>query len=141
MAEGETCRTRKSREQNHMHSWRVAPILILLHCYVADPGQPLKSIRHVILVLSGKGGVGKSTLASQLAWSLYTNGKKVKGNNKHLGFLVFVFRVWEKGKPVQASSSRETTGLSPRLVNKLDAVRLGDFDSSDLRNTGQLSTT
>lgn len=34
-------------------------------------------MKHVILVLSGKGGVGKSTVASQLACSLYRKGMKV----------------------------------------------------------------
>ena len=37
----------------------------------------LRSIKHVILVLSGKGGVGKSTVTTQIAWTLYHNGKKV----------------------------------------------------------------
>jgi len=31
----------------------------------------------VILVLSGKGGVGKSTVTTQIAWTLYNKGKKV----------------------------------------------------------------
>ena len=34
-------------------------------------------------MLSGKGGVGKSTVATQLAWTLYNNGKKVLLNNIH----------------------------------------------------------
>ncbi|XP_060582996.1 cytosolic Fe-S cluster assembly factor NUBP2 homolog isoform X2 [Ruditapes philippinarum] len=37
----------------------------------------LSTVRHVILVLSGKGGVGKSTVASQLALGLMHSGKKV----------------------------------------------------------------
>ncbi|KXJ28599.1 cytosolic Fe-S cluster assembly factor NUBP2 homolog isoform X1 [Exaiptasia diaphana] len=37
----------------------------------------LKSVKHVILVLSGKGGVGKSTVSTQVAWSLYKSGYKV----------------------------------------------------------------
>jgi MinD superfamily P-loop ATPase len=37
-------------------------------------------VRHVILVLSGKGGVGKSTVASQLALGLMHSGKKVRIN-------------------------------------------------------------
>ena len=36
-----------------------------------------KSLKHVILVLSGKGGVGKSTVTTQLALSLVEHGKKV----------------------------------------------------------------
>lgn len=37
----------------------------------------LKSIKHVIMVLSGKGGVGKSTITTQIALSLVQAGKKV----------------------------------------------------------------
>ena len=37
----------------------------------------MASIRHVIVVLSGKGGVGESTVASQLALAFVRAGKKV----------------------------------------------------------------
>ena len=37
----------------------------------------LQSVKHVFLVLSGKGGVGKSTIATQLALGLVNHGKKV----------------------------------------------------------------
>lgn len=39
--------------------------------------EPLKRIKHKILVLSGKGGVGKSTVAASLAVTLAKEGKKV----------------------------------------------------------------
>ena len=39
--------------------------------------QRLKRIKHQILVLSGKGGVGKSTVAANLAVSLALSGKSV----------------------------------------------------------------
>lgn len=39
--------------------------------------QRMSSIKHKVLVLSGKGGVGKSTVASQLAFSLARNGEEV----------------------------------------------------------------
>lgn len=39
--------------------------------------ENLKSIKHVIMVLSGKGGVGKSTITTQIALSLVNSGKKV----------------------------------------------------------------
>ncbi|QPG74425.1 cytosolic Fe-S cluster assembly factor cfd1 [Brettanomyces nanus] len=45
-----------------------------------EPGetpQSLKSVKHVILVLSGKGGVGKSSVTTQLALSLLNKGFKV----------------------------------------------------------------
>jgi len=37
----------------------------------------LASVKEVILVLSGKGGVGKSTVATQIAWGLALTGKEV----------------------------------------------------------------
>eukprot|EP00608_Synchroma_pusillum_P012676 CAMPEP_0198420812 /NCGR_PEP_ID=MMETSP1452-20131203/1186_1 /TAXON_ID=1181717 /ORGANISM="Synchroma pusillum, Strain CCMP3072" /LENGTH=349 /DNA_ID=CAMNT_0044140989 /DNA_START=20 /DNA_END=1069 /DNA_ORIENTATION=+ len=43
----------------------------------AAVGDRLSQVRHKILVLSGKGGVGKSTVAAQLAFSLAAEGKSV----------------------------------------------------------------
>ena len=37
----------------------------------------LESVNHIIVVLSGKGGVGKSSVATQLALSLYQNSNKI----------------------------------------------------------------
>ena len=37
----------------------------------------MENVKHVILVLSGKGGVGKSTVSAQLALTLKENGFKV----------------------------------------------------------------
>ena len=37
----------------------------------------LSSVQHVVLILSGKGGVGKSTVATQIALGLKHAGKKV----------------------------------------------------------------
>ena len=42
----------------------------------------LPGVEHIVLVLSGKGGVGKSTVATQLALSLVQAGKKV-GIERH----------------------------------------------------------
>uniref|UniRef100_A0A8D2DFQ5 Cytosolic Fe-S cluster assembly factor NUBP2 n=1 Tax=Sciurus vulgaris TaxID=55149 RepID=A0A8D2DFQ5_SCIVU len=42
----------------------------------AEPGN-LSGVRHIILVLSGKGGVGKSTISTELALALRHEGKKV----------------------------------------------------------------
>ncbi|CEG36757.1 nucleotide-binding protein 1 [Plasmopara halstedii] len=44
---------------------------------VSDVKQRLKSVKHKLLVLSGKGGVGKSTIACQLAFALASKGFQV----------------------------------------------------------------
>ncbi|ELU05787.1 hypothetical protein CAPTEDRAFT_152351 [Capitella teleta] len=44
---------------------------------MAAPMDNLLGVKHIILVLSGKGGVGKSTVSSQLAAGLVKSGKKV----------------------------------------------------------------
>ena len=46
----------------------------------AEERSALSDVGHVILVLSGKGGVGKSSVATQLAQSLVQAGKKVCGS-------------------------------------------------------------
>lgn len=38
----------------------------------------LENVKHVILVMSGKGGVGKSTVSTQLALAIKEAGFKVK---------------------------------------------------------------
>ena len=40
----------------------------------------LSEVDHIVVVLSGKGGVGKSTVCAQLALSLVHSGKKVSEN-------------------------------------------------------------
>jgi Mrp family chromosome partitioning ATPase len=39
--------------------------------------ERLKGVKHIVMVLSGKGGVGKSTVSSQLAFTLAAAGKSV----------------------------------------------------------------
>lgn len=41
----------------------------------------LEGVKHVLLVLSGKGGVGKSTISTQLALALKESGFKVSYQN------------------------------------------------------------
>ncbi|XP_077130834.1 cytosolic Fe-S cluster assembly factor NUBP2 isoform X1 [Ranitomeya variabilis] len=43
----------------------------------APGGSNLAGVQHIILVLSGKGGVGKSTISTQIALALRQAGKKV----------------------------------------------------------------
>ena len=45
--------------------------------WYAQPQEPLESIDDVVLVASGKGGVGKSTITVNLACALARQGKRV----------------------------------------------------------------
>ena len=40
--------------------------------------ERLKKVKHIVLVLSGKGGVGKSSVSTLLALALSTRGNKVR---------------------------------------------------------------
>lgn len=51
-------------------------VLINSHHYIAEKNL-LKGVKHIILILSGKGGVGKSTVTTQLAFGLLKLEKKV----------------------------------------------------------------
>ena len=54
---------------------------LLLTLFVADAeaiSERMRRVKHKILVLSGKGGVGKSTVSSQLAFALAAHGKEVR---------------------------------------------------------------
>lgn len=43
----------------------------------------MEKVKHVILVLSGKGGVGKSTVSTQLALAFKESGFKVSSPQKN----------------------------------------------------------
>ena len=52
---------------------------VFMSCLFSPPGGGnLTQVRRVVLVLSGKGGVGKSTLTTELALALRHAGKKVR---------------------------------------------------------------
>ena len=50
------------------------------------------TVKHVYLILSGKGGVGKSSVTTQLAFALYEKGFKVSWNSKETN----INNVWFK---------------------------------------------
>lgn len=63
----------------------------------------VENVKHVILVLSGKGGVGKSTVSTQLALSLKEAGYKVNQINQIWLYLCFklLFSKSNSGWPVR----------------------------------------
>jgi Mrp family chromosome partitioning ATPase len=46
-------------------------------CVIEQVAARLGDVKHTVLVLSGKGGVGKSTVACQLAFALAAKGLQV----------------------------------------------------------------
>jgi hypothetical protein len=53
-------------------------LLFLLHADLQAIAERMASVKNKLLVLSGKGGVGKSTFATQLAFALAAQGKEVR---------------------------------------------------------------
>jgi Mrp family chromosome partitioning ATPase len=53
-------------------------IAALLAADLAAIAERMSQVKNKLLVLSGKGGVGKSTFATQLAFALAAQGKEVR---------------------------------------------------------------
>lgn len=58
--------------------------------FIYKPENKMENVKHVILVLSGKGGVGKSTVSVQLALTLKEKGFKVETNLNILIILISI---------------------------------------------------
>lgn len=65
-------------EVSQFHVLIVNNVKHLGNIYIAEELKMLEQVKHVILVLSGKGGVGKSTVSTQLALTLKESGYKVR---------------------------------------------------------------
>ena len=57
--------------------WTAPELLLAATSAVAFVAANLSAVKHTILVLSGKGGVGKSTFSAQLAFTLAAHGRSV----------------------------------------------------------------
>jgi Mrp family chromosome partitioning ATPase len=87
----------------------------------------LENVRHIILVLSGKGGVGKSSVTTQLALSLSLQGKSVGVLDVDLtGPNIPRFFGIEEKKVTQAEG-----GLIPVIVHEAKEARNGGANNED----------
>lgn len=81
----------------------------------------LEDVKHTILVLSGKGGVGKSTVSTQLALSLARQGKEVGLLDIDLCGPSIPRMLGIVGEQVHKSG----TGWSPVYVNDIAVMSIG----------------
>ena len=63
--------------------------IFIIFIAIANIQEKLKSVAHKIVILSGKGGVGKSTFAACLAYGLATDDK-IQVKPEFLTFLLMV---------------------------------------------------
>ncbi|KOC07502.1 nucleotide binding protein [Aspergillus flavus AF70] len=59
------------------HAWNLISLLPRSRLTIATGKMPLDGVKNIVLVLSGKGGVGKSSVTLQLALALTLQGKSV----------------------------------------------------------------
>ncbi|MCI0469914.1 MAG: Mrp/NBP35 family ATP-binding protein, partial [Nitrospirae bacterium] len=77
----------------------------------------LRDVRHIIVVLSGKGGVGKSTVAANIAAALSLKGKKVGLVDVDIhGPSIPKIMGLENSRPAASMDGLEPVQYSPNLV-------------------------
>jgi len=87
-------------------------------------GENLQEVRHKLLVLSGKGGVGKSTVAASIAVALSLKGKKIGLMDIDVHGPSIPKILGLEGAPLMAAEE----GLFPiRYSNGLDVISIGFF--------------
>ena len=99
------------------------------HSKEVAPNNKLPNIKHKIAVLSGKGGVGKSTVATNLAFVLSTSGYKVGllDADIHGPSIPTMLNLTD------TSIDADSEGIIPVTVGNLKVVSIGFF----LRNSAE----
>lgn len=87
----------------------------------AEAPQPLPGVRHVIAVASGKGGVGKSTVASNLAVALARQGLAVGLLDADIYGPSAPTMLGVKGRPLVDAHSR----IVPAMVHGVKVLSMG----------------
>ena len=86
--------------------------------------ENIKNIRHKLVILSGKGGVGKSTVAVNLAYGLALQGRTVGILDTDLHGPNIVKMVGLEGMPMAASSGGK---LLPLEIHGIKVVSMASF--------------
>jgi len=88
---------------------------------------PLPEVRNIIAVASGKGGVGKSTTAVNLALALVAEGASVGVLDADIHGPSIPMMLGLQGKP----DSPDGKGIAPKLAHGLQAMSIGLFLGDD----------
>ncbi|KAG8461348.1 hypothetical protein KFE25_010535 [Diacronema lutheri] len=102
---------------------------------VAQVAEQLASVKRKVLVLSGKGGVGKSTVASQLAFGLASRGLRVGLLDIDICGPSAPLMLGVRGEAVHSSAS----GWSPVWVSVPTDAQAGDGDEAEEGELGVMS--
>ena len=89
--------------------------------------SPLPQVRNIIAVASGKGGVGKSTTAVNLALALAAEGGKVGVLDADIHGPSIPMMLGLQGKP----ESPDGKNIAPKLAHGLQAISIGLFLGED----------